>query len=289
MNFNHLKSFYHVAKHNSFTKAAEDLNVSQSTISLQVKQLEERFHFLLFIRGKKGIELTDEGKIVFSYAKKIFSIANQMEGTIKDLNALHAGNLRVGTTRLIARYVLPKIVQILKRNNPELKLELYSGLSRGILQKVIDFEYHVGIVGRIPYPGNIIFKQVSQQPLCFIVNDDVGNRISLKDLANYPIIIHDRGSATREYLINEFAKSDISFNTYVESENPSAIKHMVQLGMGGAFLPEFGIEEEAAEGKFKKVQVTENLCLKYDVIYLMERKKSKAIQSFVSAAKNFSF
>ena len=289
LNFNHLKSFYYVAKHNSFTKAARDLNVSQSTMSLQVKQLEEQFNFLLFRRGKKGIELTDEGKIAFSYAKKIFSIANQMEGTIKDLNALQAGNLRIGTTRLIARYVLPKIVQILKRKNPELKLELYSGLSREILQKVIDFEYHVGIIGRVPYPGNIIFKQVSQQPLCFIANDEVGDRISLKDLANYPIIILDRGSATREYLINEFAKSDISLNTYVESENPSAIKHMVQLGMGGAFLPEFGVEEEAAEGKFKKAEVAENLHLDYDVIYLMERKKSKAIQSFVSAAKNFSF
>lgn len=263
--------------------------MSQSTISLQVKQLEEQFHFLLFRRGKKGIELTDEGKIVFSYAKKIFSIANQMEETVKDLNALQAGNLRVGTTRLIARYVLPKIVQMLKRNNPELKLELYTGLSREILQKVIDFEYHVGIVGRVPYPGNIIFKQISQQPLCFIANDDVGERISLKNLANYPIIILDRGSATREYLINEFAKSDISLNTYVESENPSAIKHMVQLGMGGAFLPEFAIEEEAAEGKFKKAQITENLYLNYDVIYLVERKKSKAIQRFVSTAKNFFF
>jgi DNA-binding transcriptional LysR family regulator len=289
LNFNHLKSFYYVAKHNSFTKAARDLNVSQSTMSLQVKLLEEQFNFLLFRRGKKGIELTDEGKIAFSYAQKIFSIANQMEGTIEDLNALQAGNLRVGTTRLIARYVLPKIVQILKRKNPELKLELYSGLSREILQKVIDFEYHVGIIGRVPYPGNIIFKQVSQQPLCFIAKGEIGDRVSLKDLANYPIIIHDRGSATREYLINEFAKSGISLNTFVESENPSAIKHMVQLGMGGAFLPEFGIEEEAAEGKFKKAEVTENLCLDYDVIYLMERKKSKAIQNFVSAAKNFSF
>jgi DNA-binding transcriptional LysR family regulator len=289
LNFNHLKSFYYVAKHNSFTKAAGDLNVSQSTMSLQVMQLEKQFNFLLFRRGKKGIELTDEGKIAFSYAKKIFSIANQMEGTIKDLNALQAGNLRIGTTRLIARYVLPKIVQILKRKNPKLKLELYSGLSREILQKVIDFEYHVGIIGRVPYPGNIIFKKISQQPLCFIANDEVGDRISLKDLANYPIIILDRGSATREYLINEFAKSNISLNTYVESENPSAIKHMVQLGMGGAFLPEFGIEEEAAEGKFNKAEVTENLYLDYDVIYLMERKKSKAIQSFISAAKNFYF
>ena len=73
----------------------------------------------------------------------------------------------------------------------------------------------------------------------------------MKDLSNYPIIFPERGSATREYIINEFAKNDISLNTYVESENPSAIKHMVQLGMGGAFLPEFGIEEEAAEGKYE--------------------------------------
>lgn len=289
MNFNHLKSFYSVAKQKSFTKAAKYLNVSQSTLSLQVKQLEEHFNCLLLQRGKKGIELTDEGTIVFSYANKIFSTAKKMEGAIKDLNELQAGNLRIGATRLIARYVLPKIVQILKRKNPELKLELYTGLSREILQKVIDFEYHVGIIGRVAYPGNIIFKQVSKQPLCFITRDEIGDPVSLKELANYPIILHDRGSATREYLINEFTQKNISLNSYVESQNPSAIKHMVELGMGGAFLPEFGIEEEAKAGKFKKVHISGELFLNYDVIYLVERKKSKAIQRFVSTAKNLSF
>ena len=289
MNFNHLKSFYSVAKHKSFTKAAKDLNVSQSTLSLQVKQLEEHFNFLLLQRGQKGIELTDEGSIVFSYANKIFSLTKKMEGAIKDLNELQAGNLRIGATRLIARYVLPRIVQILKRKNPELKLELYTGLSREILQKVIDFEYHVGIIGRVAYPGNIIFKQVSIQPLCFITRDEIGDHVSLKDLANYPIILHDRGSATREYLINAFAQKGISLNSYVESQNPSAIKHMVELGMGGAFLPEFGIAEEAKAGKFKKVHIDGELFLNYDVIYLVERKKSKAIQRFVSTAKNIPF
>jgi DNA-binding transcriptional LysR family regulator len=170
-----------------------------------------------------------------------------------------------------------------------LKLQLYTGLSREVLQKVIDFEYHVGINGRVSYPGNIIFKQISKHRLYFITTDKMKDQIYLKDLSNYPLIVREKGSATREYIINEFTRRNIPLNNVIESQNPSNIKSMVHLGMGGAFFPNYAIAEEVKEGKFKRIEILDDLFLYIDVIYLKERKKSKTIQSFVGAATGYFF
>jgi len=289
MNFTHLKAFYRVAKNKSFTLAANELNVSQSTLSMQVQSLEKHYDLRLFKRTKKGVDLTAEGEVLFSYAKRVFALADEMEIAIGDLHTSQSGKLTVGSTRLIAHYVLPDIVRALKETNPKLKVQLYTGLSREVLQKVIDFEYHVGANGRVSYPGNIIYKQISKQKLYFITTDKIQDQIYLKDLSNYPLILGEEGSATREYIINEFARRNIPLNNYVESQNPSAIKNMVHLGIGGAFLPSYGIAEEVKEGKFKRIEILDDLFLYIDVIYLKERKKSKTIQSFVSAATGYAF
>jgi len=289
MNFTHLKAFYNVAKYRSFTVAARELNVSQSTLSLQVQNLERQYDIPLIKRTKKAIELTDEGKIVFSYAKRIFSLAHEMERTIEDLNATQSGKLKIGCTQLLARYMLPNIFLALKESNPELRIQLYTGLSREILSKVIDFEYHVGLIGRVSYPGNIICKQISKQKLHLITTDRINDQIRLKDLSNYPLILREEGSATREYIINEFAKRNIPLNNYIESQNPDAIKRMVHLGMGGAFFPSYSIEEDVQEGRFRKIEIVDHLYLCIDRIYLMERRKSKTLRSFISVVSEYSF
>jgi DNA-binding transcriptional LysR family regulator len=283
MNFTHLKAFYITARAKSFTEAAHELRVSKSTISLQVKDLEIYFNFPLFKRTSRSIELTPEGNIVFSFAEKIFATADQMENTIADLNSAQSGILKIGATRLFAEYILPKIIQILKINNPGMKLQLYTGLSKEILKKVINFEYHAGINGRVPYPDNVICKQISKQKLCFITKDDMGARIRIQDLSNYPLILGEEGSATREYIISEFSNKNIPLNKFIESQSPSATKRMVELGMGGAFLPTYSVVEDVRKGRFNQVEVTDDLNLYIDLIYLRERKQSKKLKSLISA------
>ncbi len=115
------------------------------------------------------------------------------------------------------------------------------------------------------------------------------DQIYLKDLSNYPLILREEGSATREYIINEFTRRNIPLNNVIESQNPSNIKNMVHLGIGGAFFPAYTIAEEVKEDKFKKIEILDDLFLYIDVIYLKERKKSKTVQSFVSSVSRYSF
>lgn len=289
MNFTHLKAFYSVVKYQSFTQAARELNVSQPTLSLQVQNLEKQYDMPLLKRTKKGNELTAEGKIVFSYAEKIFSLAGEMENKLEDLNCAKSGDLKIGSTPTLAHYMLPNLILKLKKINPDLKFQLYTGLSREVLGKVLDFEYHVGIIGRVEYPSNVVYTEIINPKLYFITADRMKNPIRLKDLSDYPILLPERGSATREYLIGEFQKKSIPLNHYIDCENASALKNMVHLGMGGAFFPLYGIEKDVKKGKYHCLEILDELSLHIDLIYLLERKKSQTVKRFVAALKGYSF
>ncbi|MDD1749048.1 MAG: substrate-binding domain-containing protein, partial [Methanothrix sp.] len=121
--------------------------------------------------------------------------------------------------------------------------------------------------------------------LLFISKYDLGKQISLKELANYPIILPERGSATRDYLIRSFRARDLTITNSIDCENPPAILHMVELGMGGAFFHLFSIQRDIQEGRFHMAEVKEDLSLDYDLIFLKDRRRSHMVRIFISAMK----
>lgn len=286
MNFTHLKAFYGVAVCNGFTQAAQMLNISQSTLSLQVQSLEKRHGLSLIKRNKRAFELTDEGRVVFEFAQKIFSLADNLNTAIEDLRS---SRLKIGSTPTLAHHIIPGVILDLKKRNASLKYELYTGLSRELLTQVINFEYHAALIGRIEYPDNIISKNIAEPKLYFISAKPMGETIRLADLADYPIILPERGSATREYLIREFQRRSISLNICMDCENSEAIRNMVHLDMGGAFFPLYGISQDVLEGKYHKSALEEDLHLTIDIVYLRERRSMKVIRDFVAALRDHPF
>ncbi len=286
MYFNHLKAFYHVSDCRSFTLAAKRLNVSQPTLSLQVQSLEKQCGLPLINRHKKAFELTEEGELIFSYAQSIFSLLHDLENTIEDLNTR---SLKIGSTPTLAHYILPGIIQSLKESNPKLRVQLYTGLSREVLQMIVNFEYHVGLIGHLNYPDNIVKRTIAEPKLYFIANDPaLPDRLHLEQLASYPIILPETGSATRDYLVAEFKRRGIPMNIYIDCENAQAIKHMVHLGMGGAFFPPYAIQEDIEENKYRKIAIIDDLHLTVDLVYLKDRKNIKMVRHFLSAVQSHS-
>jgi LysR family transcriptional regulator, transcriptional activator of the cysJI operon len=282
MNVNHLKAFYEVAKAKSFTLGAKQLNVSQPTLSMQVKSLEKRFAVPLIKRNKKTFELTEEGNIVFGHAEKIFFLLRELK---KELENFETNNMIIGSTPYISNHVLPDVLLAIQEKYSNVKVQIYTGLSQEVLDKVVDYEYHLAVIGRLPYPDNIVFIPLLKTKLLFISKVDMGERVSLQELANYPIILPEQGSATRDYLIREFAARNLTITNSIDCENPPAIGHMVQLGMGGAFFPLFTIQRDVQEGLFHMAEIEEDLFVDYDLIFLKERRNSNAVRIFTSTMK----
>jgi DNA-binding transcriptional LysR family regulator len=288
LNFRHLQAFYLVAKNRSFTRASEELHISQPTLSLQVQELEKHYNVTLLKRTKRSIELTDEGELVFSYAEKIFHLAREMENAIEDLGTMQSGMLRIGSGPLYAKYIMPDVIDFIQKNHPHIRVQLQTGPPGDILEKVIRFECHVGIVGRLPYPENVISKNIIKQKLYFItVDSDFGKKIYLKDLSDYPIILQQEGSAIRETVINAFKSKDILLNVHIESHSHEAIKTMVQNAMGGAFFPLYGIEGDLSENKFRSIDIMDDLYLFVDLIFMKERRKSRTVRTIISAISKY--
>jgi DNA-binding transcriptional LysR family regulator len=287
MNFTHLKAFYYVAKYKSYTVAAHELNISQPTLSLQVQNFEKYYDTPLLKRGKRHIELTEEGNLIFSYSKKIFSLASEVENKIEVMNTLLSGKLKIGSTPSLAHFVLPHIIFTLKKDRPDLEIQINTAVSKVVMAKVLDYENHIALLGRVSYPSNIVYKPFISTRLYFITTDAMKDKISLKDLANYPIILRGSGSATRDYVINEFRERNIPLNNRIACEDASAIKNMVRLGIGGAFFPQFSIEKNVNNNNLRCIEILEDLLVHIDVIYLREREDSKIIKEFLSALNKY--
>ncbi len=282
MNMNHLKAFYAVAKAKGFTHAAKQLNVSQPTLSMQVKSLEKRFSVPLIKRNKKTFELTEEGNLVFTHAEKIFFLIHDLT---KELENFESHNMIIGSTPYISNHVLPEILQAIQETFSDVKVQIYTDLSTVILNKVVDYEHHLAVIARVSYPDNIVSIPILKAQLMFISKDDLGGQVSLEDLVNSPIILPERGSATRDYLLNAFHARNLTITNSIDCENPPAIRHMVQLGMGGAFFPLFSVQRDVQEGRFHMAAVKEGLSLDYDLIFLKDRRDSHSVRMFISTMK----
>ena len=283
MNLNHLKAFYEVAKAKSFTLAAQHIHVSQPTLSTQVKSLEKRFSVPLIKRNKKAFELTAEGKVVFQHAEKIFSLVQVLK---KDLDNFKVHDIVIGSTPYISDFVLPDILQSIQKQHGDVKIQIYTGMSQEVLDKVVDYEYDLAVLGNLPYPDNVVSVPVLKAKLLFISKEDMGGKVSLQQLANYPIILPEEGSATRDYLIREFARRDLTLTTRIDCENPQAILHMVQLGLGGAFFPLFNIQRGIQEGQFHMAETEEELSLDYNMIFIKDRRDSQIVRMFTSTMRH---
>ena len=100
-----------------------------------------------------------------------------------------------------------------------------------------------------------------------------------------PNILPERGSATMDYLLNAFHARNLTITNSIDCENPPAIRHMVQLGMGGAFFPLFSVQRDVQEGRFHMAAIKEDLSLDYDLVFLKDRRNSLTVRTFISAMK----
>ena len=119
----------------------------------------------------------------------------------KELENFETNNMIIGSTPYISNHVLPDVLLAIQEKHSNVKVQIYTGLSQEVLDKVVDYEYHLAVIGRLPYPDNIVFIPLLKTKLLFISKDDMGERVSLEELVNYPIILPEHGSATRDYLM----------------------------------------------------------------------------------------
>lgn len=280
MNLEYLQSFYVTVKSNSISKAAENLHLTQPGLSMQLKNLEKELGVTLLNRSNKGVEMTEEGKVVFDYAHTILDIKGNIE---RDLKSLHetVPTLIIGSCKSVGEYALPCSIYTFKKFNKDIDIHMQIDNSEEVIKKLCDHTINIGIVQKHPENNSISTKTIISDELVLVgstYNDK--NKISLEELRDLPLILREEGSGTREIILNSLEEKNIDLrdlNVIYNLNSPEAIKSSISSDKGFSFLPKLIINKELKKNYLKQIDIDE---LKIDFKYYLIYRKNYRLTSY---------
>ncbi|MCX5816898.1 MAG: LysR substrate-binding domain-containing protein [Proteobacteria bacterium] len=286
MNLNHLRIFFESAKQLNFTKAAERLCISQPAVSVQIKQLEKALHVKLFYKVGNKIYLSGAGKSLLSYAQKIFELEDEAEKTINEIKEVKKGMLHIGTTKTYARYLMPSRISHFHALYPGVSIHLSEGSSLEMMQSLFNMQNELAIVASTEYPKPLQSITFGREEILLVTSPDhllaKKDSISIKELANFPIIMREEGSATRKVIMDMFKRMHLSPTVLYEASNLEFIKELLEKGEGASFIVRAAVEKELLHGILKEVMISDvSLVMDTNIVYLDEGALTKIAHTFI--------
>lgn len=249
-----LEVFVATAEYCSFTKAAEDLHLTQSTVSMHIRTLEEVLGACLIERGaRKKVILTEEGKRVYSMAKDILSRVDALQERRAD-----GGEelLRIGTSTVPAQYLLPKLLSGFLKKHSRVKYILRRGDSEHILECIQKGEVRIGLTGYRNGDRSLIFQEIARDHLVLITENSEAYRAMQaagntgKDLLDRPMIAREESSGTQHAADAFLQKLGVTEpNIVARMDNPESIKMSVAEGIGVSLISDLAVSAEVKAGK----------------------------------------
>ena len=291
INLNQLRAFYQTAKSQNVSLAAKHLFVSQPAVTAQIKLFEDNCGLKLFKKKGRNLYLTDEGKTLFNYTRKIFEYEKKIEDAVAQMKKLKKGSLRLGSARTYARYFMPFLLTGFHDAYPHIKIHLDEGSSMDMIHSLIDLKNEVVIIAKADDNPNIAYIPFSREELVLILpaHHRLANKgsINFEQLAQEPIIIKDPGSGTRKLVDELFAKNDCTPNILMETGDAEIIKLMVQNGEGVSFLVREAVALELQGGKLTTVKLNDqDIFLDVSIAYLKNQPLSPPAQAFLKSLES---
>ncbi len=245
-----LRGFFFVAKTGSVSLAALEMGRNQSTISHQIKCIENEFGVMLFDRSK-GMELTSEGKILLQKAISIFELIKEMKGIGREGIMHLEGKVTIATNHAIILYFLPKFINDFKNRDPNIILEIEGGLREIVLDRVESAEADFGIGSFDTLPDGLVYHDLFEARLKLLAPKNnpfsMEKQPTLEQISEAPFIFFPRSSTITPMVERKFSESGLKLNVVLVINNFEMVKKYVELGMGVSILPDYMLTEEDKE------------------------------------------
>lgn len=246
-----LKVFEAIARSGSFTRAAEELFLTQPTVSQQIKQLTKAVGLPLFDQVGKRLYLTDAGQEVLTVCQDISERLSKLEMKLADFRGLKQGNLRLAVITT-AKYFVPRVLGPFRHRYPGINISLQVINRQQVLERLSDNLDDLYILGQPPDNLDINLRPVLENPLVAIAphNHPLAHEknISLQRLAQEPFIMREPGSGTRMVVEEFFKKNRIELNVEMEIGSNEAIKQAIAGGLGLSILSRHSLALEGTKG-----------------------------------------
>jgi LysR family transcriptional regulator, low CO2-responsive transcriptional regulator len=285
MRHSQLRAFHYVALLGGFSRAAETLYLTQPAISEQVRKLEQDHDILLFRRERKRVRLTEEGEHLYRFTKQYFEIEQQMEEYLSATSAAVSGELRIIADS--AHHITFFLAQFRKRY-PDISVSLRAGNTEEILEDLRAYNAEIGIVGSLS-PGKDMetLNLGSTEITAFSARGLLltsKSALTLKELAEFPLIFRESGSKTRQKLEEEAKKQGISLTPVIVAEGREAVREVVASGAGIGFVSqaEYGHDDRLTKIELRNadIQMSETM------VHLAQRRDVKVIRAFMDFARS---
>jgi len=246
-----LQVFEAIARCGSFTRAAEELFLTQPTVSQQIKQLTKAVGLPLFEQVGKRLYLTDAGKEVLTVCRDISERLSQMEMTLADLKGLKQGNLRLAVITT-AKYFVPRLLGPFRHRYPGINISLQVINRKQVLDRLSENLDDLYILGQPPENLDVSLRPVLENPLVVIAPHNhplaTEKNITLQRLAEEPFIMRERGSGTRMVVERFFEENRVALNVEMEIGSNEAIKQAIVGGLGLSILSRHALALEGTKG-----------------------------------------
>lgn len=288
MDIRRLRIFIEVADSGKMSVAAENLFLSQPTVSQAIRELEEYYNILLFQRLCKKLHITPEGKKLLSYARSLVSKFDELEKKMFLIN--HVDKIRIGATITVGNCLLPDIIKNIKENNPKIEPYAYVNNTSIIESKLLKSELDIGLVEGEIQDINLTCIPAVDDYLVLVCskNHQFANRkkIQLSELEGMDFVMRERGSGTRKLFEDYINENHVSINVTWETNCPGAMKNaVIKNGCLGVLSIRL-VEEEIKNKEIHVIQHSENVWDRhFSIVYHKDKVIDKSMESVLNIIK----
>ena len=254
------KIFYTVAKYSNITKAAEALFISQPAVTMSIKKLEELLETTLFVRNKRGVSLTTEGKVLYEHVATAMENIKIGENRLASLKTLETGSIRIGIGSTLTKYFLVKYLEEFHKKYPKVNINIDTSMTSEILKKLSEGKIDLAVITN----DSQNFKEFNVNYLqdlhyAFVCNksysDIIDKTIQLSEINNYPLLLQQSHTNSRKILDKFTLKNGIKLSSDMELSSYNLVIEFAKIGLGIGFIAEEFITDELENKELFKIDV----------------------------------
>ncbi len=279
-----LRVFEAAAAHRSFSKAAEQLHLTQPGVSMHIKELEASAGLPLFERLGKKLHLTEAGEELLTRAHEILRSLKDAEDALDGLRGLRRGRINLAVVST-AKYFVPQLLARFGRAYPELEVRLAVNNRNSVIHQLVANEVDLAIMGRSPDSLATVAEAFARNPHVIIAAPDhplaAGRRVPLARLAQETFIVRGPGSGTRLAMQHFFVEQQLAGRVGLEMASNETIKQAVMAGMGVSFLSRHTVDLELRTGRLAVLDVRGTPVMRqWHVAHLANKRLSPTAAAF---------
>jgi LysR family transcriptional regulator, transcriptional activator of the cysJI operon len=256
-----IRVFRVVAHHLNFSRAAEELLLTQPAVTQQIKTLEDEFGVPLFDRGGGHISLTPGGEALLPFADKVKALSDEAIAAVAGAYGRQAGELTLGASQTIGQYLLPNFVAGFLHSNPKIHIQARSGNTNAMLEALLAREIHLALIEGPEQRKDVRIEPFMEDHMVLVVpagHEWANREIKVADFATEPMLMREFGSGSRRVVEQALAAAGVKakdLNIRMELDSTEGLLSAVEAGLGVTFVSRWAVRNQISLGTLKLARV----------------------------------